>query len=97
MNITDTILAHAAEIPDAPAFLMNAGTPSFFDLDRAVSAIANRYKSAGLAPGQTAALHVTNQTQHLIASLALARLGAGQIAFDAANHSPRCRRNCAKD
>jgi len=88
MNITGTISARAAEIPDEPAFLMNAGTLSFLELDRVISAIAGGYKSAGLAPGQTAALHVTNQTQHLVASLALARLGAGQIAFDAADHSP---------
>jgi acyl-CoA synthetase (AMP-forming)/AMP-acid ligase II len=64
----------------------------FLELDRVISAMANRYKSAGLAVGQTAALHVTNQTQHLIASLALARLGAGQIAFDAADYSSRAQK-----
>ena len=89
MNITDTISARAREMPEAPAFLMDAATLSFFELDRAISNIAAAYKIAGLEPGQVAALNLTNQTQHLIASLAVARLGAGQIAFDAADHSPR--------
>ena len=40
MNITDTISARAREMPEAPAFLMDAATLSFFELDRAISNIA---------------------------------------------------------
>jgi len=56
MNITDTISARAREMPEAPAFLMDAATLSFFELDRAISNIAAAYKIAGLEPGQVAML-----------------------------------------
>ena len=82
MNITDSISAWGREMPEAPALITDKSSLSFAELDRAVSMTAAGFAKAGLEPGQSVGIHLTDQAQHLIASLALARLGAGQIAFD---------------
>ena len=85
MNITELVSVRAREIPDAPAVLTAESTLSYGELDRAVSWTATLFKKAGLAEGDIVAIQLSNQAQHFITSLALARLGAGQIAFDGTN------------
>jgi acyl-coenzyme A synthetase/AMP-(fatty) acid ligase len=81
MNITDLLSTWALEAPEAPAVVTLVGGLSFAELDRAVTWSARSFKQAGLAPGDIVAIDLSHQTQHLIASLALARLGAGQFGF----------------
>ena len=95
MNITESLSARAHEIPDAPAVLTAEATLSYAELDRAVSWTAGSFKKAGLAPGDIVGIHLSNQAQHLITSLALARLGVGQIAFDGSD-PPRLQRELAR-
>ncbi len=95
MNITESLSARAHEIPDAPAVLTAEATLSYAELDRAVSWTAGSFKKAGLAPGDIVGIHLSNQAQHLLTSLALARLGVGQIAFDGTD-PPRLQRELAR-
>ena len=95
MNITESLSARAHEIPDAPAVLTAEATLSYAELDRAVSWTAGSFKKAGLAPSDIVGIHLSNQAQHLITSLALARLGVGQIAFDGSD-PPRLQRELAR-
>ena len=66
---------------DAPAILTAAASLSYAELDRAVSWTASSFRKAGLGPGDIVGIHLSNQVQHLMTSLALARLGAGQFVF----------------
>ena len=88
MNITEPLSTRAREAPEAPAVLTLEGGLSFAELDRAVSWTAESFKQAGLAPGDIVGVDLSHQTQHLIASLALARLGAGQFGFHDADPPP---------
>lgn len=91
MNITNLLSAKAREIPDAPAILTADATLSYGELDRAVSWTASAYRKAGLLPGDMVGIQMTDQARHLITSLALARLGAGQLSFDASEPPGPCR------
>jgi acyl-coenzyme A synthetase/AMP-(fatty) acid ligase len=95
LNITDFIRVWAHETPDAEAVLTPEGILSYAELHRAVSFTAKSFADAGLIAGDIVAIDLSNQTQHLIASLALARLGAGQFAFDVTD-PPRLRQNIAE-
>ena len=90
MNITSLLSAKAREIPDAPAILTAEATLSYGELDRAVSWTAGAYRKAGLLPGDMVGILLANQARHLVTSLALARLGAGQITFDASDPPGLC-------
>lgn len=81
-------------MPDASAVLTPEGSLSYDELDRAVSWTAASFKKSGLVKGDIVGIDLSNQTQHLISSLALARLGVGQFAFDA--DPPRVRQNFVK-
>lgn len=95
MNITEIIRVWAHKTPDSDAVLTPEGALSYSELDRAVSFTAKSFANAGLTAGDIAAINLSNQTQHLVASLALARLGAGQFAFDLTDPL-RLRGNFAK-
>jgi len=82
-------------MPDAPAVLTAEGTLSYAELDRAVSWTAGSFRKAGLGPGDMAGIYLSGQVQHLVTSLALARLGAGQVAFDGSD-PPRLRQELAR-
>ena len=81
-NLTTAITDWSRKAPAAPAILTAAGTLSFAELDRAINWTADSFMRAGLASGNRVGLQLANQIQQLISSLALARLGAGQIAFN---------------
>ena len=81
MNITRTIAALARQRPHVPAVLTNDGELSFAELDRAIAWTAGQFRRAGLTSGDIVALSVQSQLQDLIASLALARIGAGHVSF----------------
>ena len=54
---------------------------TYAELARAVSAAAQSFRRAGLVAGDHVALSLSNQTQYLVSSLALASIGVGQLAL----------------
>ncbi len=81
MNITGFLSARAAATPEAPAIVVAEGALSCAELDRAVSWTCGAFRKAGLMPGDIVGIRLGDRLRHLVTSLALARLGAGQIAF----------------
>lgn len=85
MNITGPIFDLAGTSPESEAILALDGGLTYAELARAVDSTAARLRREGLAPGDVAAICVANQLQLLVSSLALARMGAGQIIFQASD------------
>lgn len=81
MNVTDQLTALAGSHPEAAAIQAVDGTLSFAELDPIVSAAATAFRNAGISTGDVVAIALANELAHMIASLGLARLGAGQIVF----------------
>ncbi|HLB16926.1 MAG TPA: fatty acid--CoA ligase family protein [Burkholderiales bacterium] len=79
MNVTDAFFARARAAPDAPALDTAQGGLNYAELARAVIAAQHGFAREGLKPGDLAGVAVPRQVQQLVAMLALARLGAGQI------------------
>ncbi|MDP6705636.1 MAG: AMP-binding protein [Alphaproteobacteria bacterium] len=75
-------------MPEAPAVLTAKTSLSYVELDRAIAWTAGILKKAGVERGDIVAIRLRNRTQHLMTSLALARLGAAQIAFFADGSLP---------
>jgi acyl-coenzyme A synthetase/AMP-(fatty) acid ligase len=88
MNVTEPIWAWSRKTPDAPAVLTEDGTLSYAELACAVSWTARTFQEAGMAAGDAVGIELTSQIQYLLSSLALARLGAGQIALPASDPRP---------
>ncbi len=88
MNVTSSLSAWAKKTPSDPALVTGESSLSFAELDQAVSATAASFKKAGLVPGDIVGIRLSNQVRHFVTSLALARLGAGQVAFDASDPAP---------
>ena len=79
MNVTNPLAAQASQTPDAPAIATNSGALSFAALDRAVSRSAKSFQDQGLERGDWVGIQLAAPVQHLMASLAVARLDAGQV------------------
>ncbi len=72
---------NAVSQPDAAAIQTADGVLSFAELDRIVSATARAFQNAGISAGDVVAIALADELAHMVASLGLARLGAGQIVF----------------
>ena len=77
MNVTEPIREHARRQPAAPAY---AGVPRRVQLDyrafdRAIDAFAARALASGLRAGQTAIVDLQDTLAHIVATLALMRIG----------------------
>lgn len=83
INITASLSRIASETPDLPAVLDAEASISYGELDQAVSWAAHFFENEGLTRQDIVALDLADQHQHLISSIALARLGVAQIAFSA--------------
>ena len=86
MNISDLIARQARSRPDAVALARKEFKYTHAQLEGAVAHVAARLAGAGLAPGQLVAVAMRTSPLHLIAILALARLGA--ISFPLAPGDP---------
>lgn len=95
LNITAALSKIASETPDALAVLDSEASISYAELDQAVSWGARYFANEGLAQQDIVALDLPDQYQHLISSLALARLGVAQIAFNTAD-PPLLRQQLAR-
>jgi acyl-coenzyme A synthetase/AMP-(fatty) acid ligase len=94
-NIANSITAWAQKSPDAPAVLTPEGMLTFAELDRAVAWTAANFHRAGLEPGAVVGVTLTDGVQQIVTSLALLRLGAGQISLPA-TEPPRVQRQLAE-
>jgi len=94
-NITAGLSRLASKTPEAPAILDAEGSISYLELDRAVSWTARSFEKEGLARADIVALDLPDQHQHIVSSLALARLGVAQIAFGDVD-PPRLREQFAR-
>jgi len=83
VNVTDAFFERARAAPDAPALATAQGGLSYAELARAVIATQARFAREGLKAGDLVGIAVTPQVPKLVAVLALARLGAGQISLGA--------------
>ncbi|HEY4018680.1 MAG TPA: condensation domain-containing protein [Pseudonocardiaceae bacterium] len=68
----------AAKTPDTIA----AGELTYADLDRDSTALAERLRAAGAAPGTVVALAIPPSTELLVAMLAVAKAGAAYLPLD---------------
>ncbi|MFO1317870.1 MAG: class I adenylate-forming enzyme family protein [Burkholderiales bacterium] len=82
MNVTDPIRAAARRQPGALAYtgVPNRMEVTFAQLDRAIDAFAARALDAGLREGQTAIVELAEEHAHLVATLALIRIGVAAAA-----------------
>src|SRR5689334_11279097 len=81
MNVYAPFFALAREKPSLQAVASDAGNLTYGELGRAVCWTAAEFARAGLRPGDRVAIALGPQLQYLVTSLALARLGAAQVAI----------------
>lgn len=94
MNVTNPLAARASQTPDAPAIATKAGELSFADLDQAVSRSAKSFQDQGLESGDWVGIRLAAPVQNLVASLAVARLGAGQVPIYTSDNPAAVRQLC---
>jgi len=77
LNITDPIRDHATVTPLADAVVREDGEAVCYrDLDRAIDGIAAGLRDCGIQAGAIVRVETPNAYRHLVARLALARMGA---------------------
>ncbi|MBT4720756.1 MAG: AMP-binding protein, partial [Rhodospirillaceae bacterium] len=94
MNVTNLLATQASQTPDASAIATNMGALSFADLDRAVSRSAKSFQDQGLESGDWVGILLAAPVQNLVASLAVARLGAGQVPIYTSDKPAAVRQLC---
>ena len=76
MNIADLVESQARLRPDAPALIQGKSQLGFAGLHAAVQRAASAFAKQGLGPGDTVGIALGFTTVHVVALLALSRLGA---------------------
>ncbi len=94
MNVTNPLAAQASQTPDAPAIATNSGALSFAALDRAVSRSAKSFQDQRRERGDWVGIQLAAPVQHLMTSLAVARLDAGQVPIYTGDKPAAIRRLC---
>ncbi|MDX6749540.1 fatty acid--CoA ligase family protein [Geminicoccaceae bacterium 1502E] len=95
-NVTDGLALQARERPYAVAVLARGQPVHFATLERAVRRAAAVFAAQGVTPGQTVGLTFGRPLWHLVVALALARMGAVQVAL-APTDPPAMRRAMARE
>jgi acyl-coenzyme A synthetase/AMP-(fatty) acid ligase len=75
-----------AAYPDRPAIIDSSGVLTFGGLYAQVTRLAAALRAEGLRPGDRVAVSIADERRHLLASLALLRLGCPQATL--ATHDP---------
>ncbi|MDF1586544.1 class I adenylate-forming enzyme family protein [Marinimicrococcus flavescens] len=96
LNVSDGLARQARERPYAVAVLARGQPVHFATLERAVRRAAAAFVARGVTPGQTVGLTFGRPLWHLVAALALARIGAVQVAL-APTDPPAMRRATARE
>jgi acyl-CoA synthetase (AMP-forming)/AMP-acid ligase II len=82
MNLAAFVARHAAYQPSKPAIEGGSEQFDYAGLDASVRRLARRLRSQGAAPGDLVGLKLRDTPQHLIALLAIARIGAVALPLD---------------
>ena len=91
MNILNPIWAWVIEDPDRIAVRTQQASLTFARLGEAILQYAEYFKQSGIIEREIVALQVDSELPHLLCSLALAFLGAGQytVSSGTASHNAR--------
>lgn len=81
MNLADLIQQHARAEPEAKAVVTPKGDLSRGALDRLVCSAALQLRERGLRAGDRASLAIRDPVLHLVASLAMTRVGVAQVVL----------------
>ncbi len=81
MNIVDPVHFHAATRPAEPAIILPQRRISWHQLDQSLRAAALQFHHHGLVAGNRVGLTIQNPVLHLVAALALARIGVAHVAL----------------
>jgi len=81
LNITDDIARWSVRQPGHPALVLGDRTIDYAALEALIARGAGWLAGRGVAAGYGVAVCIADPLRHLVAALALARLGAGQFAF----------------
>jgi len=82
MNIAAIILRHAWTRPDAEALIDGARVVTYRDLRTKVWSVSARLRGMGVGPGARVGLCLRDTAEHLVALLAVTRLGASAVPLD---------------
>lgn len=82
MNICDPIFEHGRHQPDAPAVIEGDNTICYGRLCEMVSKTVSVLRDCGIDHGQRVGIHLRDNVNHLIAILAVARMGAVVVPID---------------
>lgn len=81
MNIVDPIHVHAATRPAESAIILPRRKITWHQLDQSLIAAALQFHRHGLVAGNRVGLTIQNPVLHLVAALALARIGVAHVAL----------------
>jgi long-chain acyl-CoA synthetase len=87
LNITDGIAGWATRQPAQPALVVGDRAIDYAGLEALIGRGAGWLAGQGVAAGYAVAVCIVDPLHHLVAALALARLGVAQFAFPAAGVS----------
>ncbi|HKX10377.1 MAG TPA: AMP-binding protein, partial [Stellaceae bacterium] len=82
MNLADVIAHHAAARPEVVALLDGDRRLTYRELDVRIRQGAAQFRSLGIEPGDAVAICLKDTADHVIAFLAVARLGAVSVPID---------------
>src|SRR5437763_2258175 len=82
MNLTDRILRHGRMQPNAAALIEGERTISYRALAELVLRTAGHLAALGIKPGDQVGLCLKDDAQHLVALLAVLRVGATAVQMD---------------
>ncbi|MGD9924582.1 MAG: class I adenylate-forming enzyme family protein [Pseudorhodoplanes sp.] len=80
MNVADLLTARAVAAPQDIAVISDAHSLSLASMDAAVWSMAHKIREAGLTSSDVVGLRAKDPLLHLIAALALARMGIAHLA-----------------
>ncbi|BBK39921.1 acetyl-CoA synthetase [Allostella sp. ATCC 35155] len=92
----DQLLRHAGQRPTAAALVRGGQTVTYAELAERVEADAASLRRQGIAPGDVAGLTIGDEIAHLVACLALMRLGVVQITLGTQDPPVLRDRLCAR-
>ncbi len=91
MNLADVISRHAEATPLANAVIEPGRAYTYPEFDRAIWRAAAALRERGIGPGHIVGIAMRSTALHLVASYALARVGAVQLALPRRDSPQVCR------
>lgn len=96
MNLLDAVHDAVKLNPAAPAFLIEGRVITYRNLQTMMHALAREFHNQGIRPGDIVALSMHYRPLHVMAILALARIGAISVPIDLKWNAPKTERMMAR-